>query len=145
VLVERILREKGSAVAAVERSASIADAVALLRQHNVGALIVADGDDHLAGILSERDVVRSIAELGASVLEQSVGDLMTTSVVTVDLHKPLEHVMALMTERRIRHVPVLDDGGELVGVISIGDVVKRRVEELETEKAQIVDYINVGR
>ena len=144
MLVERILREKGSSVATVEKTARVADAVALLRQHNIGALIVVDGGEPLAGILSERDVVRALAELGAAVLERTVGELMTTSVVTVDLHTPLEQLMALMTERRIRHVPVLDEGN-LVGVISIGDVVKRRVEELETEKAQIVDYINVGR
>jgi CBS domain-containing protein len=145
VLVERILREKGSSVEAVEKTASIADVVALLRQHNIGALVVSDGEISLAGIISERDVVRALAEHGAAVLELMVSDLMTTAVATVDLHTPLEQLMALMTERRIRHVPVLDDDGNLVGVISIGDVVKRRVEELETEKAQIVDYITVGR
>lgn len=144
MLVERILREKGSDVASVSASATIAEALQLLKQWNVGALVVSAQSGPLAGIISERDIVRALAEQGAAALDQQVADLMTTEVVTVDRHAPLEHLMAVMTDKRIRHVPVVEQG-ELVGVVSIGDVVKRRVEELETENAQIVDYIHVGR
>ena len=144
MLVERILREKGSEVASVPADAPVRDAVARLRDRNVGALLVVDGDNPMAGIISERDIVRSLADLGVDVLQQPVRALMTADVVTVDVHDPIEALMAIMTERRIRHVPVCEDNA-LVGIVSIGDVVKRRVEELETENAQIVDYITVGR
>jgi CBS domain-containing protein len=144
MLVERILREKGSEVASVDDTATVAEALELLRHWNVGALVVKADGKPLAGILSERDIVRALAESGAVALGQPVAELMTADVVTVDRHAPLDHLMAIMTERRIRHVPVVEDG-QLVGVVSIGDVVKRRVEQLETENAQIVDYISVGR
>lgn len=144
MLVERILREKGSEVAAVDAGASIAEAVAELRRWNVGALVVRDGASVLAGIISERDIVRGLAEGGAGTLERQVRDLMTTDVRTVDRKAPVEELMQLMTDRRIRHVPVVERG-ELLGVISIGDVVKRRLEELETENGQLVDYVRVGR
>ena len=145
MLVERILREKGSEVASIAADESVRRAVAMLRQRNVGALLVTDQGDPLAGIISERDIVRALADHGASALDLSVQRLMTADVVTVDPHAPLDSLMAIMTERRIRHVPVCDDRGAIQGIVSIGDVVKRRLEELETENAQIVDYINVGR
>jgi CBS domain-containing protein len=142
--VERILREKGSDIASVDETATVADALGELRRWNVGALLVSRAGEPLVGIISERDIVRSLAEVGADALGQHVAELMTVDVVTVDRHAPLEKLMEVMTERRIRHVPVVEDG-ELCGVISIGDVVKRRVEELEIEKAQISDYITAGR
>ncbi len=145
MLVERILREKGTDVASVAADQPVRDAVARLRQRNVGALLVTDQGNPLAGIISERDIVRALADHGADALDLPVRRLMTADVVSVDPHAPIDALMAIMTERRIRHVPVRDDGGALVGIVSIGDVVKRRLEELETENAQIVDYIHVGR
>ena len=144
MLVERILREKGSDIASVDETVTVAEALGELRRWNVGALVVSRDGEPLIGIISERDIVRALADVGADALDQRVAELMTIDVVTVDRHAPLEQLMELMTERRIRHVPVVEDG-ELCGVISIGDVVKRRVEELETEKAQISDYITAGR
>lgn len=144
MLVERILREKGSDIASVDETVTVAEALGELRRWNVGALVVSRDGEPLVGIISERDIVRALADVGADALDQRVADLMTIDVVTVDRHAPLEQLMELMTERRIRHVPVVEEG-ELCGVISIGDVVKRRVEELETEKAQISDYITAGR
>ena len=144
MLVERILREKGSDIASVDETATVAEALGELRRWNVGALVVSRDGEPLVGIISERDIVRALADVGGDALDQHVAELMTVDVVTVDRHAPLEKLMLVMTERRIRHVPVVEDG-QLVGVISIGDVVKRRVEELETEKAQISDYINAGR
>ena len=145
MLVERILREKGTEVASIAADESIRNAVAMLRQRNVGALLVTDQGNPLAGIISERDIVRALADHGVDVLDLSVRRLMTADVVTVDPHAPLDALAAIMTERRIRHVPVCDDQGAIQGIVSIGDVVKRRLEELETENAQIVDYIHVGR
>jgi CBS domain-containing protein len=142
--VERILREKGSDIASVDETVTVAEALGELRRWNVGALVVSRDGEPLVGIISERDIVRALADVGADALDQRVAELMTIDVVTVDRHAPLEKLMEVMTERRIRHVPVVEDG-ELCGVISIGDVVKRRVEELETEKAQISDYITAGR
>ena len=144
MLVERILREKGSDIASVDETVTVAEALGELRRWNVGALVVSRDGEPLVGIISERDIVRALADVGADALDQRVAELMTIDVVTVDRHAPLEQLMELMTERRIRHVPVVEEG-ELCGVISIGDVVKRRVEELETEKAQISDYITAGR
>jgi CBS domain-containing protein len=142
--VERILREKGSDIASVDETVTVAEALGELRRWNVGALVVSRDGEPLVGIISERDIVRALADVGGDALDQRVAELMTIDVVTVDRHAPLEKLMEVMTERRIRHVPVVEDG-ELCGVISIGDVVKRRVEELETEKAQISDYITAGR
>lgn len=140
MLVERILREKGSEVASVPADAPVRDAVARLRDRNVGALLVVDGDNPMAGIISERDIVRSLADLGVDVLQQPVRALMTADVVTVDVHDPIEALMAIMTERRIRHVPVCEDNA-LVGIVSIGDVVKSRIMELESERDDLVGYI----
>jgi CBS domain-containing protein len=146
VLIEHILYGKGRDVLTIGPDASVAEAVALLREHNVGALVVVDDESHIVGILSERDVVRALAEetVGQSILEREVSDLMTKEVETCGSRSSVNDLMRVMTDRRIRHVPVVDDGG-LKGIVSIGDVVKSRIGELETEAGTLHDYLSSGR
>ena len=144
MLAAEILERKGSEVATIAPEDSVADALAMLKQHGVGALVVSPDGGQVAGILSERDVVRRLADAGAEALTHRVSDLMVTEVFTCDRTSHVDELMNLMTERRFRHVPVVEDGA-LVGIISIGDVVKCRVDELETKTEQLVDYIRTGR
>ncbi len=144
MLIERIVREKGADVATIRGDALVAAAVAELRRWNVGALVVTDESGPLAGIISERDVVRAIASEGVAALDGPVSAIMSTDVVTCGRDATVEEVMRLMTERRVRHLPVVE-GGALVGIVSIGDVVKNRLGELESEARSLVDYITAGR
>jgi CBS domain-containing protein len=147
VLIEHILYGKGHDVATIEPAASVAEAVAALREHNVGALVVVDDQSHIAGILSERDVVRALADESvtqATILERPVSDLMTTDVTTCGSRASVDELMRLMTDRRIRHIPVVDDGA-LNGIVSIGDVVKTRIGELEDEAGTLHNYLSSGR
>jgi CBS domain-containing protein len=156
VLIEHILHHKGREVATIPADAPVADAVAGLRERNVGALVVTapagqagQGDDEagggLVGILSERDVVRALAGSDAgTVLGGPVSALMSTEVTTCEPRATVDELMRLMTDRRIRHIPVLD-GGRLAGIVSIGDVVKSRIDELETETETLHEYLSSGR
>ena len=147
MLIEHILYGKGHDVATIEPAASVAEAVAALREHNVGALVVVDDQSHIAGILSERDVVRALADepvTQATILERRVSDLMTTDVTTCGSRSSVDELMRLMTDRRIRHIPVVDDGA-LNGIVSIGDVVKTRIGELEDEAGTLHNYLSSGR
>jgi CBS domain-containing protein len=144
MLIEHILRTKGTEVATIRSTASIAEALDELAQWQIGALVVSDDDATVAGILSERDIVRAMPGDGGAVLERSVGDLMTSAVATCEPTTTVEHAMQVMTERRVRHLPVLVDG-RLAGIVSIGDVVKSRVGELETEASTLHDYLESGR
>jgi CBS domain-containing protein len=144
MLIERIVREKGSDVATIRADAPVSAAVAELRRWNVGALVVTGDSGPLEGIVSERDVVRVVADHGITALEGRVGDIMSTEVITCDRHATVEEIMRLMTDRRIRHVPIVEDG-TLIAIVSIGDVVKNRLGELETETRSLVDYITAGR
>ena len=141
--VDRILDDKGREVATVAPDATVADAVAALCEHNVGALVVSSDGRTVEGILSERDIVRGLAE-GADVLQRVVRDLMATDVSTCHGRSDIEELMGTMTSGRFRHLPVVDDGS-LAGIISIGDVVKARIDELATETQQLVGYIRDGR
>jgi CBS domain-containing protein len=118
----------------------VATLVAKLAEHNVGALLAVEGD-RVVGIVSERDVVRRIAERGAPVLDVSVGQIMTTSVVSCASTDSIDSIAETMTERRIRHMPVIDDD-HLVGIISIGDVVSSRMRQLEKDRGQLEQYIS---
>lgn len=137
-----VLRGKatGSEVATTSPSASVEELLDLLARYNVGALPVVDGTA-LVGIVSERDVVRRLHERGRSLLDATVGDLMTTEVITCSPQDKAADLARVMTERRIRHLPVCDDGG-LVGIVSIGDLVKTRIDQLENEREQLASYIN---
>jgi CBS domain-containing protein len=143
--VQSILRVKGSDVATVGQHASLADAAALLRDHGIGALVVSGDGRRIDGILSERDVVRALAAHGAATLGRTVASAMSSDVVTCKVDDSVEHLMVLMTERRIRHLPVVDGEGLLDGIVSIGDVVKARLKQLETENQALFDYITQGR
>ena len=147
MLIEHILYGKGHDVATIGPGASVAEAVATLREHNIGALVVVDDESRIAGILSERDVVRALADetvTHTAILERSVSDLMTTDVATCGSRSTVDELMRLMTDRRIRHIPVVDDGA-LKGIVSIGDVVKTRIGELEDEAGTLHDYLSSGR
>ena len=143
--VQSILKTKGSDVATIGQQASLADAVAQLRDRGVGALVVSDDGQHIDGIVSERDVVRALAAHGASALGRTVRSVMSTTVVTCVADDSVEELMASMTERRIRHLPVVDDDGLLAGIISIGDVVKARLGQLQIENQALTEYIHQGR
>ncbi|NUT95670.1 MAG: CBS domain-containing protein [Saccharothrix sp.] len=137
-----VLRTKGSAVATVGTRATVAELVAALAEHNVGAMVVV-GPGGIAGIVSERDVVRRLHDRGPALLEAAVEEIMTAEVHTCSPKDSVESLSVLMTERRIRHVPVVSDG-ELVGIVSIGDVVKSRISQLEEDQDQLTAYIAQG-
>jgi CBS domain-containing protein len=137
-----VLRGKGSTVVTVEPTASVTDLLAALARHNVGALVVS-GPSGVVGIVSERDVVRRLHERGAGLLVGPVSDIMTTDLVTCEPTDTVDDLMEIMTERRIRHVPVLVDG-QLSGIVSIGDVVKSRIGQLEESREQLEAYITQG-
>lgn len=143
MLVDQILDAKGREVATVAPDASIADAVRMLADLNVGALVVSADGSAVDGIVSERDIVRQLAA-GPDVLGRRVDELMVHDVETCTCRTDTEELMNTMTSRRFRHVPVVD-GGRLCGIVSIGDVVKSRIDELATETQQLVGYIQNGR
>ena len=138
--VETILRSKGGAVATIAPQATIRDAAALLRRERIGALVVSNGGNKVEGILSERDIVHGLADRGAALLDMAVDALMTRRVFTCTPRDSVGDLMAMMTQRRIRHIPVLTDG-MLVGIISIGDVVKHRLDEMEYETSSLRSFI----
>ena len=138
--VAQLLDFKGHEVATISQERSIADAVALMRERGIGALVITGPAPPLSGILSERDVVRALAARGAEVLSDSVGTLMSRDVVTCTLDTNCAQLMGLMTRERIRHLPVID-AGRLAGLISIGDVVRARFEELERDRQELLDYV----
>ena len=134
MLVHQILKGKpDDGVATISPLASVADAVGELSARKIGALVVSDDGKHAAGILSERDVVRALGQSGAGVLGDEVKSLMTADLVTCSRNETSDAVLAKMTAGRFRHMPVIEDG-EMVGLISIGDVVKARLSELSMEK-----------
>jgi len=140
--VQSIIGSKGTDVATIEQVASLADAVARLAEHGIGALVVSGDGRKIEGIVSERDIVRSAARSGASSFDATVGSVMSTDVITCALGDGVDRLMSLMTERRIRHLPVVDDQGHLAGIVSIGDVVKARLSELEHENQALSQYIS---
>jgi CBS domain-containing protein len=144
VRISGLLRDKGDFVATVEPGATISEVLAALAEHGVGALVVTDDGEHIAGIVSERDVVRALHRQGPDVLDVLVSTVMTAQVVTCAPDAEVDSLMAVMTERRVRHVPVVVDG-RLTGIVSIGDVVKHRVHELVDENLALVEYIQSGR
>lgn len=141
--VLQILTNKGGDIFAITPEATVADLVRTLAERRVGALLVREAGGALAGIVSERDIVRALGSREA-VLNDPIDSIMTTDVVTVSQDADVSDLMRLMTERRIRHVPVVDEDDSLVGVVSIGDVVKNRMDELESERAALMDYITQG-
>jgi CBS domain-containing protein len=137
-----VLRIKGASVATASPEMTVKQLVAALAAYNIGAMVVV-GPDGVAGIVSERDVVRQLHERGADILDRPVSEIMTTVVATCGLTASVDDLSVVMTQNRVRHVPVID-GGHLVGIVSIGDVVKTRMEELTTEQEQLQAYITQG-
>ena len=141
--VARILKAKGSRVVTAKPDATIAEVARTLKAERIGAIVIAGDDGKVVGIISERDIVRALPKHGAELLDRKAADLMTRQVVTCAPDNDLDHIRREMTAGRFRHVPVLD-GDRLVGIVSIGDVVKNRLEELESERQQLREYIASG-
>ncbi|MEV5323986.1 CBS domain-containing protein [Nonomuraea fastidiosa] len=141
MLIGTILRNKGSDVTCVAPSATVRELLAKLAERNIGAVVVSSDGVTIEGIVSERDVVRRLHDRGAAVLDMPVSSIMTTEVTTVGPGENVDSLRRTMTTQRFRHMPVVDQG-RLVGIVSIGDVVKSAIEELETEKASLVDYLH---
>ncbi len=138
--VAAVLRGKPDRLIGLDETRSLADAAQLLTRERIGALIVRNTAGDMIGILSERDIVRAIAKDGAAVIERPVSSIMTRDVICVTAEDDVSEVMSLMTAKRFRHLPV-KRGEKLIGMISIGDVVKQRVEEAEGEAQQLRQYI----
>lgn len=139
-----ILRSKGSAVATVTQTTTVTALLAELAVRNIGAMVVVGPDGSPVGIVSERDVVRTLQDRGAEMLRGPVADIMSGPILTCTPDDRVDDLAAMMTEHRVRHVPVLADG-RLAGIVSIGDVVKNRLEELAAERQQLEAYITQGR
>ena len=142
--ISDVLRVKGAQVVTVTPDTTVRRLLAVLAEHRIGAVVVSHDGTTVDGIASERDIVRAFGERGAVVMSELVTAICTTEVHTVTPETSLEEVMRMMTERRVRHAPVVVDGG-LRGIVSIGDVVKNRIDELETERAHLTDYITGAR
>jgi CBS domain-containing protein len=142
--ISDVLRVKGGQVVTVTPDTDVRQLVDVLAEHRIGAAVVSADGTSVDGIVSERDVVRALAERGAAVLSEPVTTIYTADVHTVGLDTQLEDLMRIMTERRIRHLPVVADGA-LQGIVSIGDVVKRRIDELESDRSALTNYISGAR
>ena len=140
MLVSDLLEVKGFAVATIGGDATVGAAVAELGRHRIGALVVSSDGHTIDGIVSERDIVQRLSELRSDLLSQPVASIMSTSVHVCSPVDDVERIMNLMTEQRIRHVPVVE-GAFLCGIISIGDVVKSRIGELEKDRNELMEYI----
>lgn len=138
--VSHILSSKGRSVATIDPNRTLAEAARLLSERRIGALVIIDGSQPVAGIISERDIVRALASRGATALEDPISQHMTREVVTCTGRSPIHDIMQLMTDKKFRHLPVVENGA-LAGIISIGDVVKHRLAEVEAEAQAIKDYI----
>ena len=143
MLVAEVLHTKGSSVATIAPGASVAEVLRALAEHRVGALVVSPDGGHIEGIVSERDIVRHLDRVGARLLDEATRTIMTSDVRTCSPGDNVEELMVVMTEHRIRHVPVVENGA-LVGIVSIGDVVKSRIGDLEGERNELVAYITRG-
>jgi CBS domain-containing protein len=140
--IDDVLRTKGTEVATVAPATTVTELLALLAGRNIGACVVLEGDQ-VVGIVSERDVVRRLPERGAELLSAPVAEIMTADVATCGPEDSVDSLAETMTERRIRHLPVLRDG-RLAGIVSIGDVVKTRISQLESDREQLESYIAQG-
>jgi CBS domain-containing protein len=142
--ISDVLRVKGTQVVTVTPDTKVRGLLAILAEHRIGAVVVSRDGTSVDGIASERDIVRAFAKRGAAVMSEEVTAIYTAEVLTITPQTSLEDVMRMMTEHRVRHAPVVTDG-VLRGIVSIGDVVKSRIDELETERAALTDYITGTR
>jgi CBS domain-containing protein len=144
MLISDVLRVKGTQVITVTPDTTVRQLVAVLAEHRIGAVVVSHDGIAVDGIVSERDVVQALARRGAAVMSAQVTAIYTAQVHTVTPQSPIEDIMRMMTERRVRHAPVVVDG-RLQGIVSIGDVVKIRLGELQAERTALTDYITGAR
>jgi CBS domain-containing protein len=140
--VAAVIKRKGSDVVTIAADRTIAEAVNVLAERRIGALLVMDGNDAVDGIISERDIVGALSRSGADVLARKVSDVMTRKVRSCSCHDTIAEVMTVMTQERSRHLPVIDDG-KVVGMISIGDVVKQRLDDAELEVESLRGYVTM--
>jgi CBS domain-containing protein len=138
-----VIRAKGNAVVTVEPQMDVRTLLGVLAEHGIGAVVVSSDGTTVEGIVSERDIVRALADRGATVISEPVSAIMTADVKTCPPDAPVVDLMLTMTEGRFRHVPVVS-GGKLAGIVSIGDIVKNRVGELEIERDSLSRYITTG-
>ena len=143
MLVSHILKEKGDMVFTVGPAESVAAGAALLDSRRVGAMVVVADDHSVVGIVSERDIVRVLAQRGAAALDLTIADCMSRDVIVAELTDTVDSLLTRMTDRRIRHLPVLREG-RLAGIVSIGDLVKRKISEAEAEASGLKAYIAAG-
>ena len=142
--ISDVLRVTGTQVVTVTPDTRVRRLLTVLAEHRIGAVVVSRDGTSVDGIASERDIVRALAKRGAAVMSEPVTAIYTAEVHTVMPQTPIEEVMRMMTEHRVRHAPVVADGA-LRGIVSIGDVVKNRIDELETERVALTDYITGTR
>ncbi|MFN7056256.1 CBS domain-containing protein [Hyphomonas sp.] len=141
MIIEQILKDKGREVVTLKAGQSLRAAAQLLDERRIGAVVVVGEDDGIVGVLSERDIVRQVARLGAEALDMEVGSAMTRAVVTVEAEEPIRSALQLMTDRRIRHLPVVRNA-RLTGFVSIGDLVKWKIAETEAEAEAMKSYLS---
>ena len=140
--ISEVIRRKGAEVVTIRPEVTVTDLLTLLTERNIGAVVVSTDEGRtIAGIVTERDVVRHLNSDGAQVLDGPVAALMTTEVLTCSVEDDLQTLARTMTDKRIRHLPVVEDG-ELLAIVSIGDIVKNRIDELQAENEQLVDYVH---
>ncbi len=142
--LSHLLQSKGSAVVTVRPEEQVRALVALLTEHRVGAVVVSPDGVEVAGIVSERDVINALARTGVEVMTEPVSAICTLAVHTAVPDTPVEQVMQTMTEARVRHIPVLDADGGLAGIVSIGDIVKNRIDALAFERDALQSYVTSG-
>ncbi|WP_076261825.1 CBS domain-containing protein [Intrasporangium flavum] len=140
--ISDVLRAKGSGVISVQPDETVSGLLGLLEEHRIGAVVVSSDGTTVEGIVSERDVVRHLHSTGAGILEAPVSQIMTSEVSTGTAADDIATLATTMTEQRVRHVPILDEDGRLVAIVSIGDIVKHRLSELQSERDQLRDYIS---
>jgi CBS domain-containing protein len=138
--IHELLRNKGFDVITVRPTTAVAEALSLLKEYNLGAVVVSNDGKQISGILTERDVVRRLVE-GPDFLDSPVSDVMTNEVLTCRPGESVQSLMSTMTDQRIRHLPVVDDLGRLAGIVSIGDVVKAHIDQIEFERNQLEGYV----
>lgn len=140
--IESILKSKGREVRTIAPAATVAETLHRMRRERIGALVVSEDETSIAGIVSDRGIMDALADRGIEVLGESIGGVMTREVFTCSRQDRVGAVMALMTTRRIRHIPVVEDDGQLCGIVSIGDVVKQQLDEIEREAGAMREYIS---
>ncbi len=139
--ISDVLRNKGGGVVTIKPDDTVSTLLARLEEHRIGACVVSADGSHVDGIVSERDVVRHLHSTGPVILEGPVASIMTSEVTTGTASDEIQDLAATMTEMRVRHVPILDSDGQLTAIVSIGDIVKHRLSELQSERDQLRDYI----